>query len=82
MSTTALPREQPGAGWLLRATVRGDRSAVEGVLLAGVSPDAQDEDGDTPLLLAAAAGRSAIAELLLDAGADANLAGRDGMTRS
>jgi ankyrin repeat protein len=33
--------------------VRGDLSAVEGVLLAGVSPDAQDEDGDTPLLLAA-----------------------------
>ena len=60
--------------------MRGDQAAVEGVLLAGVSPDAQDEDGDTPLLLAAAAGRAAIAELLLDAGADANLVGRDGMT--
>ena len=80
MTTTALSREQPGAGWLLQAVVRGDRSAVESVLLAGVSPDAQDEDGDTPLLLAAATGRSGIAELLLDAGADANLVGRDGMT--
>ena len=80
MTTTALSREQPGAGWLLQAVVRGDRSAVESVLLAGVSPDAQDEDGDTPLLLAAATGRTGIAELLLDAGADANLVGRDGIT--
>ena len=80
MSTTALPREQAGAGWLFRAAVRGDLSAVENALLAGVNPDAQDEDGDTPLLLTAAAGRSGIAELLLDAGADANLVGRDGMT--
>ncbi len=80
MSTTALPKEQAGANWLFRAVVRDDRAAVEGVLLAGVNPDAQDEDGDTPLLLAAAAGRAAITELLLDAGADANLAGHDGMT--
>ena len=71
--------QQAAEHWLFRAVVHGDQAAVEGCLLAGVSPDTQDDDGDTLLVLAAAAGRSGIADLLLRSGADQNLAGRDGM---
>ena len=53
------------------------------LLLAADPPaeiDALDSAGNTPLLLAAAAGRAAVARQLLWAGADAEIRGGDGQT--
>ncbi len=55
---------------LAAAAKRGDVERVREVLEEGVSPDAKDGGGYTPLIHAAARGRLAVVELLLDEGAD------------
>lgn len=60
----------------------GNRARVQRLLAAGVDPNAGDDDGDTPLILAVKAGESAsrlgIVDDLLAAGADPDAAGDDG----
>ena len=49
-----------------------DRALVEWMLLQGFSLEYRDDDGNTPLLIAASRGEQALVELLLDYGADAD----------
>lgn len=65
------------------ASVRGTATALEAVralVAGGANVDARDDDGRTPLMLAAANGDTAITRALLDARADASL--RDAGGRS
>lgn len=59
------------AGWeaLHLAANNGDAETVQALLGAGVSPDATGPAGVTPLMIAAANNRSAVAALLLQRGA-------------
>ena len=57
----------------LREAIReGDIEAVQQHLAAGADVNAKDEEGLTPLHLAASWGHKEIAELLIDNGADVN----------
>lgn len=58
----------------------GSRSALERVLEKGVSPDARDASGNTPLMLAAVYGDTETMRLLLDRGANANATNNAGAT--
>jgi hypothetical protein len=58
-----------GATALHCAVANGATAAVAALLAAGASPDARDEAGYTPLLLAAERGELAIVTLWLRAGA-------------
>jgi len=53
---------------------------VSAVLGAGAHPDAKDDDGFTPLMVAASRGRVGAMTLLLDAGADKNARNELGLT--
>jgi uncharacterized protein len=57
------------------AAFSGDAQAVIDHVGRGVSPDARDADGNTPLIVAAAAGRGSIVRLLLEMGGDPNETG-------
>ncbi|MER7027245.1 MULTISPECIES: ankyrin repeat domain-containing protein [Streptomyces] len=54
---------------LFCSILMGDAAAVQAVLRTGISPDAPDGTGTTPLYLAAVNGEADIARLLLGAGA-------------
>lgn len=58
---------------LHRAAAAGDLAAVDRLLAAGATVDAQDAQRRTPLLLAVAADRVAVARALLAAGASPNV---------
>jgi ankyrin repeat protein len=60
-----------GEGFIYKAAM-GDATAVQLFLTAGMDPDVKDNEGVTPLIAAAGAGRSEVVKLLLDKGADLN----------
>lgn len=70
--------------WMTTAVAEGDRDAFAATLAAGFAPhawaDPDNDDGDTLLMRAAAAGRSGMAEDLLAVGADAAAANLEGRT--
>lgn len=56
--------------WLCRAIRMGNDTAVRLLLEGGADPDAEDDDGNRALHLAAAAGNTFMIERLVDQGAD------------
>lgn len=56
------------------------RPALERLIALGAKIDCQDEDGQTPLIVAAATNQEALVHLLLDLGADINLRNKEGET--
>jgi hypothetical protein len=72
---------QPETGQrLLDAAKQGDGSAVQSLLEKGISPKAIDENGRTPLHLAAANGHQATAAMLVRYGAEINALDNIGKT--
>lgn len=65
---------------LLKATERGETSIVRLLLSAGVSPNTQDKEGWTPLMLAARDNRQDILQMLLDSGAHPDVRNHQGST--
>lgn len=61
-----------------KAAETGDIVEVNNYLEKGVSVNAKDKDGATPLHWAACSGFAEIAELLIDAGADVNATNKEG----
>jgi hypothetical protein len=57
---------------LVRAAGAGDRAFVESLLASGVAADVRDESGRSPLLAAVDQNHVAIAQLLIEKGADIN----------
>jgi ankyrin repeat protein len=60
-----------GDSFIYKAAM-GDAAAVQLFLTAGMDPNVKDNQGHTPLIAAAGAGRSEVVKLLLDKGADLN----------
>jgi len=58
---------------LIDAAENGDNCIVRGLLDSGVSPDIQDEYGDTALIIASGSGHDDIVDLLLKRGATIDL---------
>ncbi|WAS86667.1 MULTISPECIES: ankyrin repeat domain-containing protein [unclassified Corallococcus] len=58
---------------LFDAVAAGDRAALSAQLDAGADPNPFDEEGRTPLMVAARAGQEDLVRLLLEAGADPSL---------
>ena len=58
----------------------GNTGAVELLLAAGLSVDARNEFGSTPLHLAVVKGQTDVANVLIDSGATINAANEDGNT--
>lgn len=58
---------------LFQAVTEKDTDAVVNIIQKGVDIDAQDEKGQTPLLIATRNNDVATAEVLIDAGADVNI---------
>jgi ankyrin repeat protein len=70
-----------GASPSFREQIRAaDVPALKVRLTGAPTPDAPDETGATPLMYAAAVGSLETMKTILDAGADVNAAGSDGMT--
>src|SRR5215471_18938334 len=65
---------------LLFAAGRGDLTAVRDLLLKHVPVNTSNREGGTPLMSACAGYQPKMVKLLLDAGADVNLATMDGRT--
>lgn len=63
---------------LFAAVSNNDVPQAKALLESGVSPLSADMDDDTPLIMAAAAGRRDMMQLLLDHGADVNQPGLNG----
>jgi hypothetical protein len=72
--------QDSGAQALLTAAQNGAGSAVQSLLEKGISPNARNEHGLTPLHLAAGNGHQATVETLLHAGADINAVDNAGQT--
>ena len=53
---------------------QGDLASLKTALATGVEPDPRNDYGETPLVVAAGQGATEIVDVLLDAGADINLA--------
>lgn len=64
---------------LLEAAARGDAECVRACIRSGVDLECLDEDGQTPLMLAAGSSAECV-ELLLGAGADAETGDKDSTT--
>lgn len=58
---------------LFDAVLAGDREAVKSQLAAGADPNPFDDEGRTPIMVAARNGRADLVRLLLEAGADPEL---------
>src|SRR5204863_2292060 len=58
----------------------GDIVGVKLFLYAGMSPEVKNQDGETPLLLAARSDHASAARALLERGADPNAKDRKGVT--
>jgi ankyrin repeat protein len=69
-----------GIAALIDASLKGDRQAVELLILEGANLDARDRLGDTALMNAALKGHLEIVELLISKGADAGLKDNSGNT--
>lgn len=83
LSSLAFLADTAHAAEVAAAAERGDRAAVGSLLATDVGERAVDtpsKDGMTALLWAAQADDLALVEMLLDAGADANLGNRYGVT--
>lgn len=65
---------------LLDASIKGDAAAVRALLDKGVTPNAKDGDGRTPLTEAAYYGHTEIVKMLIGKGADVWAKKRDGET--
>lgn len=65
---------------LVEAARTGDTDKVRALLVSGEIPDVRGSAGYTPLMLACAAGGSAMTELLLPYRADPNLSTENGLT--
>ncbi len=63
---------------LVDAAFVADVDEVRFLLAQGGNPDARDEEGHTPLMLAAAEGNRELVRILLESGADPNLRDPDG----
>lgn len=59
---------------------QGDAEIMEIFLVAGINPDAKDNNGRTALMWASVNGHAAAANILLNRGADANAVDNAGMT--
>jgi hypothetical protein len=92
-ASAAAPAEQPGYqrpanirevysryNDVISATVMRDRAAVKELLDDGKSPNARQQDGVTPLMVAASNGDADIAAMLLAKGADPTLRAQGGRT--
>src|SRR5687768_63000 len=60
----------PPEDGFVAAAAQGDKDAVEAFLAGGQVVDARDQQGTTPLMAAAGAGRVDMVELLVAKGAD------------
>lgn len=78
----AKPKEviPEGIRALMAAIPRGQERAVRTVVAMNIDLNHFDEAGRTPLMAAAAAGQTKIAEILIDAGAVVDLQSPDGLT--
>jgi type II secretory pathway predicted ATPase ExeA len=76
---SAPPGRGTGQALLLRAE-NGDVPSVLALLAAGESPDARDQTGVTPLMLAAIHGNAIMSDALLQRGASVNARTRAGQT--
>ena len=72
----------PMALALLDNAEAGNLTEVRALLAAGISPDARDSSGTTPLMVAVIHNHGAVAEVLLARGADVNVADNRGVTAS
>lgn len=73
-------RDIHGGVLLHSAAFHGSSRALSFLLAHGANPDEMNENGATPLMVAAAGNRPGIAQALLSAGASAALRARDGQT--
>ena len=64
----------------VRSARKGDMTAVNLFLAAGMDSDATDKEGNTPLMYEAARGYTPVLDALLKAGADVNKKDREGRT--
>lgn len=76
----AWAQEAAATADLHRAARTGDVALLQVRLRQGISPDARDKDGRTPLMDAVAAGQVPAMRLLLASRADVNARARDGQT--
>ena len=77
---SAARKASPMALALLDNAEAGNLAEMRGLLAAGISPDAADTTGITPLMLAVIHNHGAVAELLLARGADVNASDNGGVT--
>ena len=72
--------DNQGIAALIDASLKGNREAVELLILEGANLDARDRLGDTALMNAALKGHLEIVELLISKGADVSLKDNSGNT--
>jgi ankyrin repeat protein len=77
LAATFLRTDHQMLSWVIRS---GQREAVPLLLQAGLDPDIPDDDGRSPLHLAAAAADAAVVDQLLRAGASVNAFDQDART--